>query len=109
MWLQLLWLANWNSNLEMWKFRRNLKKNRKHWKFGKSLTFDLNRMFARFGCFDVTAMLSWGWLKLRLIEGEVDWSWGWLKLKLIEVEVDQSWGWMKLRLIEIEVDWDEVD
>ena len=57
------------------------------------------------GCFDVTAILSWGWLKLRFIEVEVDWSWGWLKLRLIEVEVDRSWGWLKLRLIEVEVDW----
>ena len=61
-------------------------------------------------CFDVTAILSWGWLKLRLIEVEVDWSWGWLKLRLIEVEVnwsevDWSWGWLKLRLIEVKVDY----
>ena len=46
----------------------------------------------RLGCFDVTAILSWGWLKLRLIEVEVDCSWSWLKLRLIEVEVDCSWG-----------------
>ena len=28
----------------------------------------------RLGRFGVTAMLSWGWLKLRLIEVAVDWS-----------------------------------
>ena len=44
----------------------------------------------RLGCFDVTAILSWGWLKLRLNEVEVYWSWGWLKLRLIQVEVDRS-------------------
>ena len=38
-------------------------------------------------CFGVTAIFSWGWLKLMLIEVEVDWSWGWLKLRLIEVKV----------------------
>ena len=53
----------------------------------------------RLGCFGVTAMLSWSWLKWRLIEVEVDWSWGWLKLRLIEVEVDWSSGWLKLMLI----------
>ena len=46
----------------------------------------------RLGCFDVTAILSWGWLKLSLIEVEIDWDWGWLKLRLIEVEVDWSRG-----------------
>ena len=52
----------------------------------------LNNSFStRLGCFGVTAMLSWGWLKLRLIEVEVDWSWGWLKLSLIEVEVNLIW------------------
>ena len=33
-----------------------------------------NNKQTRLGCFDVTAMLSWRWLKLRLIEVEVDWS-----------------------------------
>ena len=51
----------------------------------------------RLGCFGVTAMLSWGWLKLRLTEVEFDQSWGWLKLRLIGVEVDWSWGWLKLK------------
>ena len=51
----------------------------------------------RLDCSGVTAMLSWGWLKLRLIEVEVDCSWGWLELRLIEVEVDWSWGWLKLK------------
>ena len=46
----------------------------------------------RLSGFGVTAILSWGWLKLRLIEDEVDCSWSWLKLRLIEVEVDCSWG-----------------
>ena len=61
------------------------------------------KLTTRLGCFDVTVILSWGWLKLRLIEFEVDESWGWLKLRLIEVEVDRSWGWSKLRLIKVEV------
>ena len=60
-------------------------------------------ILTRFGCFGVTAMLSWGWLKLRLIDVDVDWSWGWLKLRLIKVEVDWSWGWLELRLIEVKV------
>ena len=30
--------------------------------------------WTRLGCFDVTAILSWDWLRLRLIEVEVDWS-----------------------------------
>ena len=58
----------------------------------------------KIGCFGVTAILSWGWLMLRLIEVEVDWSCGWLKLRLIEVEVVSSWSWLKLRLIKVEVD-----
>ena len=62
-----------------------------------------NNSVTRLGCFGVTAMLSWGWLKLRLIDVDVDWSWGWLKLRLIKVEVDWSWGWLELRLIEVKV------
>ena len=47
---------------------------------------------------------SWGWIKLRLIEVQVDWveahwSWGSLKLRFIEVEVNRSWGWSTLRLM----------
>ena len=55
-----------------------------------SIYFFMNRVLCllsvpltRLGCFGVTAMLSWCWLKLRLrlIGVEVDWNWGWLKLK----------------------------
>ena len=42
----------------------------------------LNVTETRLGCFDVTAILGWGW-----------WSWGLLKLRSIEVEVVWSWGW----------------
>ena len=58
----------------------------------------------RLGCFDITAILSWGWLKLRLSEVKDNWSWGYLKLRLIEVKVEWSWGSLKLRFIEVEVD-----
>ena len=70
-----------------------------------NLFFDQWKYETRLGCFGVTAMLSWGQLKLRLIEVVVDWSWGWSKLRLFLVEVDWSWGWLKLRLIKVEVDW----
>ena len=60
-------------------------------------------METRLDCFDVTAILSWGCLKLRLIEVEVHWCWGLLNLRFIEVEVDCSWGCLKLRLIEVKV------
>ena len=62
-----------------------------------NVIFWLFATLTRLGCFGVTAILSWGWLKLKLIEVEVDWSWGWLELRLIAVEVDWSWGWLKLK------------